>query len=212
MRESDERLLVILPVPFDLRIGSSWNVQLMDSIDGGRWQFAYSYFTGQLRLSTAAEVALAGRFDVDAHVFSARFNGERVTLTAEYVLNGNDNRLTLGGAPYFHSTLDADSGYLQAEYRVNSKWSAMARMDGAYRDRHDRSGRDFAAANPGVDRRTQFAHDFTLGVNWRPDEHWGVWAEHHWINGTFMLQFLENPPPVQHQRWSMLMLMVGYKF
>jgi hypothetical protein len=212
VRESDERLLVILPVPFDLRIGNSWNVQLMDSIDGGRWQFAYSYFAAQLRLSTAAEVALAGRFDVDAHVFSGRFNGERVTVTAEYVLTGNDNRLTLGGAPYFHSRLAADSGYLQAEYRVNSRWTAMARMDSSYRDRHDRGGREFAAANPGLDRRTQFAHDFTLGVNWRPDEHWGVWAEHHWINGTLNLQAQENPPPVRDQRWSMLMLMVGYKF
>jgi hypothetical protein len=85
-------------------------------------------------------------------------------------------------------------------------------MDGFYRDRHDRDGRDFAAANPGVDRKSQFSHDFTIGVNWRPDEHWGVWAEHHWINGTATLQALENPPPVREQRWSMLMLMVGYKF
>jgi hypothetical protein len=212
VRESDERLLVILPMPFDLRIGNSWNVQLMDSIDGGRWQFAYSYFTGQLRLSTPPEFALAGRLDVDAHVFSARYNAERVIVTAEYVLTGNDNRLTLGGAPYFHSRLAADSGYLQAEYRVSSKWTAMARIDGTYRDRHDRSGRKFAAANPGVDRGTQFAEDFTVGVSWRPDEHWGAWAEHHWINGTTALQSLENPPPVRHQRWSMLMLMVGYKF
>src|SRR5688500_7904756 len=36
VRESDERLLIQLSVPFDLRIGDSWNVQLMDSIDGGR--------------------------------------------------------------------------------------------------------------------------------------------------------------------------------
>jgi len=212
VRASDERLLVTLTVPFDLRIGDSWNMQIMDSIDGGRWQFAYSRFSGQFRLSTAPEIDLTGRLDVDLNVFSARYNAERFTLTAEYVLVDNDNRLTLMGVPFFHQRAAVDSGYLQAEYRAASAWTLMARMDSFYRNRHDRSGQDFAAANPGVDRRTQFSHDFTIGINWRPDEHWGVWAEHHWINGTATLQALENPPPVQHQRWSMLMLMAGYKF
>lgn len=212
VRESDEQLLVTLTVPFDLRIGDSWNIQVMDSIDGGRWQFAYSRFSGQFRLSTAPEINLSGRFDVDLNVFSARFNAERVTVTAEYVLVDNDNRLTFMGAPLLHQRVAADSGYLQTEYRLTSQWTLMARLDSFYRDRHDRSGREFAAANPGVDRRTQFSHDLTIGLNWRPDEHWGVWAEHHWINGTATLQPLENPPPVQAQRWSMLMLMAGYKF
>lgn len=212
VRESDERLLVTLSVPFDLRIDDSWNIQLMDSIDGGRWQFAYSRFAGQFRLRTAPEISLAGRLDVELDVFSARYNAERFTVTAEYVLVGNDNRVTLGGAPFFHSRLAADSGYLQGEFRLRPNWTVMARMDSTYLNRHDRSGRDFAAENPGADRRTQFSHDFTLGINWRPDEHWGVWAEHHWINGTGTLQPLENPPPVRAQRWSMLMLMAGYKF
>lgn len=212
VRESDERLLVTLSVPFDLRIGDSWNLQIMDSIDGGRWQFAYSHFSGQFRLSTAPEIDLAGRFDVDLNVFSARYNAERFTITAEYVLVDNDNRLTFRGAPFLHQRAAVDSGYLQAEYRLRSDWTLMARMDGFYSDRHDRSGHDFAAANPGVDRRTRFSHDFTVGINWRPGEHWGFWAEHHWINGTATLQPLENPPPVRDQRWSMLMLMAGYKF
>lgn len=212
VRRSDERLLVTLTVPFDLRIGDSWNLQVMDSIDGGKWQFAYSRFSGQFRLSTAPEIAVAGRFDVDLNVFSARYNAERFSITAEYVLVDNDNRLTFMGVPLLHQRAAVDSGYLQAEYRVRPDWTLMARMDGFYSDRHDRSGRDFAVANPGIDRRTRFSHDFTLGVNWRPDEHWGLWAEHHWINGTATLQPLENPPPVPRQRWSMLMLMLGYKF
>lgn len=212
VRKSDERLLIEFTVPFDLRIGDSWNVQLMDSIDGGRWQFAYSHFAGQFRLSTAPEISVKGRFDVDLDVFSARFNAERFTVTAEYVIIGNDNLVTLGGMPVVHTDIKADSGYLQGEYRVTRAWTVMARMDSFYRDRNDRSGHKFAAANPGADRRSQVSHDFTLGVNWRPDEHWGVWAEHHWINGTATLQSLENPPPVRHQRWTMLMLMAGYKF
>jgi hypothetical protein len=210
VRESDERLLIDLDVPFDLRIGDSWNVQLMDSIDGGRWQFAYSHFEGQFRMST--DISVAGRFDVDLNVFSARYNAERFTITAEYVLIGNDNRLTFAGTPILKQKVEADSGYLQLEYRIARQWTVMTRMDSSYRDRHDRSGREFAAANPGADRRSQVSHDFSLGVQWRPDEHWGVWAEHHWINGTAILQQQENPPPVRDQRWSMLMLMAGYKF
>jgi hypothetical protein len=210
VREPDERLLVQLPVPFDLRVDNSWNVQLMDSIDGGRWQFAYSHFSVQFRMTT--DINLLGRFDVDADVFSARFNAERFTITAEYALVGNDNLVTLLGAPLLRQKVRADNGYLQAEYRIDPRWTVMTRMDSAYRNRHDRSGREFAAANPGADRRSQVSHDFTIGVHWSPDEHWGVWAEHHWINGTASLQPLENPPPVRDQRWSMLMLMAGYKF
>lgn len=211
VRKSDERLLISLPVPFDLRIGDSWNAQLMDSMDGGRWQFAYSYFTGQFRMSTAPEISMVGRFRVDAHVFSVRHNAERFTLTAEYVLVGNDNYLTFRGIPLVDTRVAADNGYLQGEYRFNKQWGAMARIDGSFRNRHDRDGREYAAAT-GADRHSQFSHDVTVGLNWRPDEHWGVWGEYHWINGTAALQALENPPPIRHQRWSMLMLMAGYKF
>jgi len=210
VRDSDERLLVMLSVPFDLRIGDSWNVQLMDSIDGGKWQFAYSHFSGEFRMSTAID--LTGRFDVDLDVLSARYNVERLTITAEYAIADNDNVLWLAGTQLLHQRIAADSGYLQAEFLVAPHWTLMTRMDTFFRNRHDRSAREFAAANPGVDRRTQVNHDFTIGVHWRPDEHWGVWAEHHWINGTASLQWLENPPPVRDQRWSMLMLMAGYKF
>lgn len=212
VRKTDERLLITLSVPYDLRIGDSWNVQIMDSIDGGKWQFAYSHFAGEFRMTTAPDLGLVGRFDVDLDVFSARYNAERLTITAEYVLVGNDNVVSLGGMTLLHTDITADSGYLQAEYRLNQQWTLMTRMDSFFRDRNDRSGREFAAANPGADRRSQVSHDFTIGVNWRPDEHWGVWVEHHWINGTATLQALENPPPVPDQRWSMFMLMAGYKF
>lgn len=212
VRESSERLLISLTVPFDLRIADSWNAQILDSYHGGRWQFAYSHFSGQFRLKTAAEIGIAGRFDVDLDVFSARYNAEQFTVTAEYVLVGNDNYVTLGGIPLLRAEVTADSGYVQAEYRFHQRWGAMARVDAFYRDRNDRSGREFAAANPGIDRRSRVSHDSIIGINWRPDEHWGVWGEYHWINGTAALQTQENPSPLRKQRWSMLMLMAGYKF
>jgi hypothetical protein len=50
-----------------------------------------------------------------------------------------------------------------------------------------------------------------VGANWRYGEHWGVWGEYHWINGTSQLQQLENPQPLE-DHWSLIMLMAGFKF
>jgi hypothetical protein len=213
VRESDERLLITLgAIPFDLRIEDSWNVQLMDSLDGGRWQFAFSHFFGTFTLETPANVGLAGKFDVGISIFSARYNAEKFSITSEYVTNPNKNVVTLGGAPLLRTHIVADGGYLQGEYRFDSHWGAMARLNATYRDRRDRSGREFAAANPGVDRKSRMSRDVTLGLNWRYDEHWGVWGEYYWIDGTALLQSLENPAAEMKDRWSMLMLMAAYKF
>jgi hypothetical protein len=55
------------------------------------------------------------------------------------------------------------------------------------------------------------ARDLVVGANWRYGEHWGVWGEYHWIDGTEVLQPLENPGPLK-SRWSLILLMAGYKF
>src|SRR5262249_22058548 len=110
-----------------------------------------------------------------------------------------------------HQYVVADSGYLQGEYRINSQWSTVARIESAFRDRHDRDGREFAAANPGMARTQRFQRDLMVGVSWRYGEHWGLWGEYHWIDGTQLLQKPENPQPlVSH--WSLLMVMAGFKF
>ncbi len=213
VRKSDERLLIDLGgLPFDLRIKDSWNAQIMDSLDGGMWQFGVSYFFGRFTLATPDAIGIAGTFDVGLTLFSARYNAERFSLTAEYVLNPNTNRVTAGGIEILRSRLVAERSYLQGEYRLTPQWALMARLDAAFSDRDDRSGRGFAAANPGADRKSRQSRDVTLGVNWRPDEHWGVWGEYHWIDGTASLQPLENPNGPSDNRWSLLMLMAAYKF
>ena len=211
VRRSDERLLIELRVPFDLHIEDSWNAQVMDSIDGGRWQFAVSHFFGRFDLRTPQTVRLAGKFDVGLTVFSARYNAEKFSITAEYVLNPNKDVVTLGGVPLLRTSITADAGYVQGEYRINSSWGAFARLEGTFLDRSDRSGHQFAAASPGADPDSRSARAIVVGANWRYGEHWGIWGEYHWINGTALLQKLENPQPlVDH--WSLILLMAGYKF
>jgi hypothetical protein len=212
VRRSDERLLIDLSgLPFDLHIEDSWNAKIMDSIGGGRWQFAVSHFFGRFNLRTPQTVQVAGRFDVGITLFSARFNADKFSITAEYGINPNKDVVTLGGAPYLRTSITADGGYLQGEYRINSSWGAFARAEAQFADRGDRSGREFAAENPGTDRYSRRTRAFVVGANWRYGEHWGVWGEYHWINGTSQLQDLENPQPLA-KHWSLIMLMAGYKF
>ena len=213
VRKSDKRLLIDLSgLPFSLRIEDSWNAQLMDSLDGGRWQFALSHFFGRFTLATPPTVGVAGTFDVGITIFSARFNAEKLSLTAEYARNPNTDDVTFMGLPFLHTRIVADGGYVQGEYRFNASWGAVARFETSFVDMDDRSGRKFAAANPGADRKSRMSQDVMIGINWRAGEHWGIWGEYYWIDGTSSLQRLENPPPIRASRWTLLMLMAGYKF
>jgi len=213
VRKSDERLLVRLAggIPFDLRIKDSWNAQIMDSLNGGAWQLAVSHFFGTFTLSTPETIGLAGEFDVSISTVSIRYNAEKLTLTTEYALNPNRNVVTLNGARLLETHIVADGAYLQGEYRINPRWRAMARYDASFIDRRDRNGREFAAANPTADRKSRMSRDFMLGLSWNDGEHWGVWGEAHWIDGTRILQALENPGPSHADRWSLFMLMAGYR-
>jgi hypothetical protein len=214
--QAEDRLLITLSIPFSLKVQDSWNAQLMDSIDGGRWQFGFSKFYGRFILSaitpTAPPEVLSGSIGVGLDVFSARFNAEKFSLTAEYALTPNKDTVTLAGSPLVHSDVTADTAYLQADYRFTSHWSAMARMDVAFLDRSDRDGHQFAAANPGTDPASRYSRDFTVGLNWRYGEHWGVWGEYHVIDGTENVQPLQNLGRQLSDHWSMFMLMAGYTF
>jgi hypothetical protein len=214
--KAEDRLLVTLSVPFSLRIQDSWNAQLMDSIDGGRWQFGVSAFYARFVLTaivpTTPPEALDGSIGVRLDVVSARYNAEKFSITAEYALNPNKDSVTLAGALLQISDITSDTGYLQADYRITSRWSAMARFDEAFLDRADRNGRAFAAANPGTDPATRYSHDFTVGLSWRYNQHWGIWGEYHLIDGTENVQPLQNQGRKLADHWSMLMLMAGYTF
>ncbi len=214
--EADERLLVTLPVPSSIHIEDSWNGQVMDSIDGGRWQFAVSLYYARLVLNamypSVPPASIYGTFGVAVEVVSARYNAERFSLTAEYGVNPNRDFVTFGGTTIQNFKIVADSGYLQGEYRINSRWSALARVDAYFRDRGDRGGRAFAAANPGVDPASRYAYDLTAGLSWRPSTRWGVWGEYHWVDGTATVQALDNTGRVPADHWSALMLMAGFRF
>jgi hypothetical protein len=214
--QAEDRLLITLSVPFSLRIEDSWNAQLMDSIDGGRWQFGISTFYGRFILTamvpSAPPEALYGSIGVGLDVISVRYNAEKFSITAEYALNPNKDSIALAGTTIVNSDITSDTGYVQADYRFTSRWSAMARLDTAFLDRSDRDGRKYAAENPGTDPASRYGYDFTVGLNWRYGEHWGLWGEYHAIDGTQNVQPMQNQGRKPSDHWSMLMLMAGYTF
>jgi hypothetical protein len=221
LSESQKQLLVDLEgVPFNLHIRDSWNAQIMDSIDGGRWQIAYSHFYARFVLAADPQFVqdygtladISGNIDVDLNFFSLRYNARKFSITSEYVLNTNKDFVTQGGVPALVSTIHPDSLYLQGEYRLSPAWHLMARIDTNFQNQGDRSGREYAAAHPGTDPASRFAYDFTAGVNWQYGRHWGAWAEFHRIYGTSTVQSLDNVGRVPDDHWSLFMLMIGYMF
>jgi hypothetical protein len=213
LTENEERLIVTLgATPFNLRFREFWNVRVLDEVDGGRWRFALSHAQGSLILAAEDASGIAGDFFLNIEVLSVAYNAAAYSLTAEYALVGNDNVVTINGTPALVEEIKAEGAYLQADYRLTPRWSLMARYDAFFRDRNDRNGRGFAAANPGADRHTRFAHDFAVGASWKPDMHWGVWVEYHAIDGTANVQGQDNIGNPPDNPWSMLLLMAGYRF
>lgn len=213
LTETEERLIVTLGgTPFNLRFKEFWNLRVLDEVDAGRWRFALSHAQGRLILAAEDASGIAGDFFVNIEVLSAAYNAAEYSLTAEYALIGNDNVVTVNGVPALVQEIKAEGAFVQGDYRFNPRWSVMARYDAFFRDRNDRDGSEFATANPGAERHSRFAHDFATGATWRPDAHWGVWAEYHYIDGTATVQGQDNLGRTPDNPWSMLLLMAGYRF
>jgi hypothetical protein len=140
-------------------------------------------------------------------VVSLRRNAERYSVTAEYQLTRSLIDTNFTG----RSRSSGDGGYLQLDYRFVPRWTAMLRYDLTFSDRGDRDGRDYAAETGG-DRHTRYARDLTAGIKWLPTEHWGVWAEQHFIRGSASVPGIENRERTIEPDGNLFLLMVGYRF
>jgi hypothetical protein len=221
LSDTEKQLLITLryadgsSIPFNLEIVHSWNMQIADSIDEGRWRLAYSHFFGRFRLDATwpgPVLPINGRFDASLDFLSVQFNAERWSLTAEYANNPNKDFLTLGSLTILDTYQAGDSAYLQGDLRLTPHWTLMTRLDGFFFNRNDRNGTAYVAAHPGTDRASRFARDAVVGLNWRSAEHWGIWGELHWYDGTASLQPLENTGHTEADHWILFMMMAAYRF
>jgi hypothetical protein len=206
----EKRLLIELEgIPFDLKITRFWNAMLGDTF--GKWRLGYTHTDIRFRMDTSDDIDIEGNFEVTLDVASLGWEGEQWAFTAEYMLAANKIKELRFGPDTLHSTNRSDGGYLQAQYRLNPQWTLLARYDANFADRSDRSGRDYASET-GERRFAAYAHDFTVGANWKSERHWGIWGEVHFSDGTLNVPALENDDFSEHRWWTMLMLMAAYRF
>lgn len=189
-------------LPGDLRVGDLYFGRLQD--EWGSWHAALSYVQGGAQLHQAGfDVA---ELDAEIWVASLRYVDTRYRLTGEYSLLRTRGH---NGGSSLRNT--SDGAYLQFDYHLTPQWTAYTRLDATFTDRNDRDGRRYEAQT-GDDRRRRYAYDSTLGLQWRPDEHWGVWTEFHLIEGGATVSGLDNPDRQRDLNWNALLLMVGYRF
>lgn len=208
--EQEKRLLIDLGgIPLDLEVTGFWSAMLGDTF--GKWRLGFTHTEIDFRLDTPSAFDIEGDFEVTLDVASIGWEGERWSFTAEYMLAVNKIKELSLGPDTLRSTTRSDGGYLQAQYRLDPRWTLLARYDANFADRSDRSGRELSeeTAEP---RFTGFAHDFVLGANWKSERYWGVWGEVHVSNGTLNVPTLENDDPGEHRWWTMFMLMAAFRF
>lgn len=152
-----------------------------------------------------------GHIDIDAYLLSLQYNLEHWSLTAE-VSRQKVNWGTLKGIFATDPENRFESGYLQAEYRFNPRWSLVVRYEELYLDIDDRKGAE-AEARLGKPAHTQFAKDLTLGVGWQPSSQWLLRAEWHHVRGTGWLPEQDNPDQNDlHRGWNLYALQATYRF
>jgi len=143
-------------------------------------------------------------------IFSAQYNGEKLSLTGEYALRFT--KLKHFGRFLPDSSVTQESYYLQASYRVLPNVQLVGRYDVLFADRDDTSGRRFEAAT-GRPRHSRFARDWTAGIRWDITSWWMVRAEYHNVYGTGWLAVSENGDfKDTRKHWHMFALLTAFRF
>ncbi|MGX2040525.1 hypothetical protein ACWJKU_10395 [Methylocaldum sp. MU1018] len=185
-------------------------------------QFLYEFRSGLIRLAFTAASAQAGYdsgqgdvfsggdFWFQPYIFSAQYNGERLSLTAEYALRNDRGKHFGQFLPNFART--GESYYIQGAYRFTDEIEAVVRYDVLYLNVNDRYGEGFErrTGRPGFSR---FAKDWTVGLRWDITPSWMARVEYHRIHGTGWLAATENPDPRKLEPdWDLFALELSFRF
>lgn len=191
----------------EIRVHDLVFAQVLDSYDGGRLTFGLSHVRARVDLEPVPTFPIDAELKARIYVASLRYNAERYSVTGEYTYTRTESHSNFMG----DSASASDGGYVQVDYRLTPKWSLYGRYDATFSDADDRDGSD-AAETTGEDRYSRFAHDLVLGASWKPDAHWGVWAEVHRIYGTATAPALDNPDGADDERWTLFTVMAAFRF
>lgn len=156
----------------------------------------------------------AGRVDIDMSILSAELNYELWSFSAEAALI-DINRSSFANSP--RPSHNAFSWYVRAQHRLTSDLSLSLRHDRYSYNKDDPSGANFPI------RHLAYARDTSIAAQWQINKNWFYTAEAHYIEGTGWISALDNPnlygrgsaadgPPGGHKYWTMLAMMLSYKF
>lgn len=188
--------------------------RVMYELDEGRLRFAVSGAQLNIGYDPATVDRLhEGSVRFTPLIFSAQYNAERWSITAEYA----SRRLEYKDFGISPLALDfyGESYYFQGAYRLTPAWEAFVRYDVLHTDRDDRDGSKWAASasSRGRPAHTRFAKDITVGLRWNITPQFMLRAEYHNVNGTGWLSTLDNTSPsglVQH--WHLFSVLGSYRF
>jgi hypothetical protein len=150
----------------------------------------------------------AGEFGFSPLLFSAQYNAERWSLTAEYARRPVS--LKKFGEYLPDTEFTGESYYFQGSYRFTPSIEGVLRYDVLIWDRDDPDGEKFAALT-GTPTHRRFAKDWTVGLRWDVLPSFMLQAEYHHVDGTGWLSELENPDGFE-RRWDLFAVMASYRF
>jgi len=188
---------------------------------GGRGKLMFSVVDLDRDFRSTSAFYQNGNTKVTYPMFSAQYNAERWSLTAEY--GWIDSQRTgyqafLQNLPTWKNNT-SENFYLQGEYRFTSDFSAVLRYDVFHVSRGDRGGQElsnqFKQIGQEVPAHRFYARDLTAGVRWSFARNF-LWAvDYHYVNGTAWLNETDNPSlssPQTSSQFSLLTTMISFRF
>jgi hypothetical protein len=185
--------------------------QVLYEFESGLFRLAFTAALANARYSAGqSDIFSDGNYSFQPYIFSAQYNGEQLSITAEYGM-GN-NRVTNFGRFLPNSAGTGESYYIQGAYRFTDEVEAVVRYDVFYQNKDDRYGEEFGrrTGRPGFSR---FAKDWTVGLRWDITPNWMARAEYHRVHGTGWLAVTENPDPQKlDPDWDLFALELSFRF
>ncbi len=184
--------------------------QVSYNIESNKYIVAVSYANIPLNYKAISEdIFSPGSIKFSPYVFSAQYNGDKISLTGEYYYSRNYFK---DFGPFYPDLSSVTIGwYLQGAYRLSDKWQATLRYDVNQLNRDDPSGSFFE--NIGLPHHMTFTKDWMIGLRWDITPRMMLRGEYHKINGTSWLPNTDNPDRNQTQQyWEMFSLQFSYRF
>lgn len=204
------RTLRLDTVPGSLDSQRSAIGQIRYEHDGGRIVAAVSAADANARFNSSQPGLSDGDFYFKPWVLSLQYNEENWSLTTEYARRNSG--LENFNNPAFNFDVTGESWYVQYTRRFNESWQWLVRYDSLTSNRDDRSGSAFEASGAGP-AHSQFAQDYTLGLQWTVNPRVLLAAEYHYVDGTGWLPTQDTPDPAEtRRRWNMLLFQLSLRF